>query len=69
MARVAEGGNTVAHDGPDTVYGPFEVVMGEALTLPTAGAVTLGNFSGAVFEDLNANGQWDEGERPSPARP
>ena len=37
--------------------------MGEALTLPTAGAVTLGNFSGAVFEDLNANGQWDEGEK------
>lgn len=62
MARVAEGGNTVAHGGLDTVYGPFEVVMGEALTLPTAGAVTLGNFSGAVFEDLNANGQWDEGE-------
>lgn len=63
MAQVAEGGNTVAHDGPDTVYGPFEVVMGEALTLPVAGAVTLGNFSGAVFEDLNANGQWDEGEK------
>ena len=63
MARVAEGGNTVAHGGLDTVYGPFEVVMGEALTLPTAGAVTLGNFSGAVFEDLNANGQWDEGEK------
>ena len=63
MAKVVEGGNTVAHDGPDTVYGPFEVVMGEALTLPTAGAVTLGNFSGAVFEDLNANGQWDEGEK------
>ena len=63
MARVAEGGNTVAHAGQDTVYGPFEVVMGEALTLPTAGAVTLGNFSGAVFEDLNANGQWDEGEK------
>ena len=63
MAKVAEGGNTVAHDGPDTVYGPFEVVMGEALTLPVAGAVTLGNFSGAVFEDLNANGQWDEGEK------
>ena len=63
MARVAEGGNAVAHAGQDTVYGPFEVVMGEALTLPTAGAVTLGNFSGAVFEDLNANGQWDEGEK------
>ena len=63
MAKVVEGGNTVAHDGPDTVYGPFEVVMGEALALPTAGAVTLGNFSGAVFEDLNANGQWDEGEK------
>ena len=63
MAKVVEGGNTVAHDGPDTVYGPFEVVMGEALTLPVAGAVTLGNFSGAVFEDLNANGQWDEGEK------
>ena len=63
MAKVVEGGNTVAHDGLDTVYGPFEVVMGEALTLPTAGAVTLGNFSGAVFEDLNANGQWDEGEK------
>ena len=63
MAKVVEGGNTVAHDGPDTVYGPFEVVMGEALTLPVAGAVPLGNFSGAVFEDLNANGQWDEGEK------
>lgn len=63
MARVAEGGNTVAHDGLDTVYGPFEVEMGQALTLPMAGAVTLGNFSGAVFEDLNANGQWDEGEK------
>lgn len=63
MAKVVEGGNTVAHDGPDTVYGPFEVVMGEALALPVAGAVTLGNFSGAVFEDLNANGRWDEGEK------
>lgn len=63
MARVAEGGNTVAHDGLDTVYGPFEVEMGQALALPVAGAVTLGNFSGAVFEDLNANGQWDEGEK------
>lgn len=63
MAKVVEGGNTVAHDGPDTVYGPFEVVMGESLALPVAGAVTLGNFSGAVFEDLNANGQWDEGEK------
>ena len=63
MAKVVEGGNTVAHDGPDTVYGPFEVEMGQALTLPVAGAVTLGNFSGAVFEDLNANGQWDEGEK------
>ncbi|MCI6038898.1 MAG: carboxypeptidase regulatory-like domain-containing protein [Clostridiales bacterium] len=63
MARVAEGGNTVAHAGLDTVYGPFEVVMGESLTLPMAGAVTLGNFTGAVFEDLNANGQWDEGEK------
>lgn len=68
MARVAEGGNTVAHDGLDTVYGPFEVVMGEALTLPTAGAVTLGNFSGAVFEDLNANGSGTRAKRPSPAR-
>lgn len=63
MARVAEGGNTVAHSGLDTVYGPFEVVMGESLTLPLAGAVTLGNFSGAVFVDTNANGQWDEGEK------
>jgi len=63
MAKVVEGGNTVAHDGLDTVYGPFEVEMGQALTLPVAGAVTLGNFSGAVFEDLNANGQWDEGEK------
>lgn len=62
MARMAEGGNAVPDGGRDTVYGPFQVTMGQSFVLPLAGAVTLGNFSGAVFNDTNANGVWDEGE-------
>ncbi len=64
MADVVEGGNTVAHQGLETVYGPFEVVMGQACVLPTAGAVTLGSFAGTAFHDANGNGVMDAGETP-----
>ncbi len=62
MARVAEGGNTVTADGPETTVGPFQVSMGESNVRPLAGAVTLGSFTGRVFHDTNANGVLDEGE-------
>lgn len=62
MARVAEGGNTIQHVGAETTTAPFEVAMGKTHVLPMAGAVTLGNFSGYVFHDSNANGILDSGE-------
>ncbi|MCI6378531.1 MAG: hypothetical protein MR842_12380 [Clostridiales bacterium] len=64
MARVAEGGNTVAGQGLETQTEPFQVAMGENCARPLAGAVTLGSFSGVVFHDQNANGIMDAGEAP-----
>lgn len=62
MARVAEGGNTVKNGGTETATAPFEVAMGETHVRPLVGAVTLGNFSGYVFHDENANGAADNDE-------
>lgn len=62
MARVVEGGNTVAANGLETSTAPFQVSMGENVVRPLAGAVTLGSFTGYVFHDANANGVADEGE-------
>lgn len=64
MAKVAEGGNTVAGQGLETQTEPFQVAMGESSERPLAGAVTLGSFSGVIFQDHNANGVMDEGEAP-----
>jgi len=63
MAKVVDGGNTVAHDGLSTVTAPFTVEMGKDYKLDRAGAVTLGSFVGGVFVDSNANGLCDSGER------
>lgn len=62
MARTVSGGNTVAHDGLETVTKPFSVAMAEDVKRDLAGAVTLGNFEGFVFRDSNANGVQDSGE-------
>ncbi|MBR6571882.1 MAG: hypothetical protein IKK75_15655, partial [Clostridia bacterium] len=62
MARTAEGGNTVAHDGLITVTKPFTIEMGKEYQMPLAGAVTLGSFVGGVFNDTNANGLCDVDE-------
>ncbi len=59
MARLADGGNRVS----DPVL-ELSVAMGDQITLPLAGAVTLGSFEGVVFEDLNANGVQDSNESP-----
>lgn len=62
MARTASGGNTVAHDGLQTVTKSFSIEMGEDHEMPLAGAVTLGSFAGGAFIDSNANGLRDSGE-------
>ena len=62
MAKTVNGGNTIAHDGLETVTKPFSVAMGEEITRGLAGAVTLGSFEGAAFRDSNANGIQDNGE-------
>ena len=62
MAKTMAGGNTVAHAGLTTTTAPFTVQMGEACTMPMAGAVTLGSFVGGVFNDANASGVCDAGE-------
>ncbi|MBP3646637.1 MAG: carboxypeptidase regulatory-like domain-containing protein [Clostridia bacterium] len=62
MSKTVSGGNTIAHDGLETVTKAFNVAMGEAVTRGLAGAVTLGSFEGVVFRDSNANGVQDSGE-------
>lgn len=64
MAQVAKGGNTVKHTALITDGEPFSIKMGDAHTMPLAGAVTLGSFAGGVFHDANANGLCDPGESP-----
>lgn len=62
MARVSEGGNSVPASGTQTTTAPFDVTMGEAHTLPPAGAVTLGSFEGYVFHDINGDGMPGQNE-------
>lgn len=62
MAQVVKGGNTVQHDGLETVTKTFNIAMGENITRELAGAVTLGSFEGTAFRDSNANGVQDSGE-------
>lgn len=64
MARVEQGGNTVKHQGAQTVTETFRIEMGEKAQMPLAGAVTLGSFEGFVFQDGNADDVMDEGEAP-----
>ena len=62
MAQVVQGGNTLEHAGAETTGESFSVAMGENVTCPLVGAVTLGTLEGVAFHDGNANGQQDEGE-------
>lgn len=62
MAKTVNGGNTVAHDGRETVTRAFSVAMGDEVERDLAGAVTLGSFEGVAFHDVNANGLLDSGE-------
>lgn len=62
MSKITADGNTVAHDGLITVTAPFTVEMGKEHIMPLAGAVTLGSFTGGVFNDANANGLRDVSE-------
>lgn len=62
MAQVVAGGNTLAHESAATETGSFTVTMGENLSYPLVGAVTLGTLEGTAFHDSNANGQQDAGE-------
>lgn len=66
MARTTAGGNTVAHDGLETVTSSFTIEMGEDYEMPLAGAVTLGSFCGGAFGDSNANGLRDGDEEMLP---
>jgi len=62
MARVTEGGNTLAHVDSETETTGFAVTMGENVAYPLVGAVTLGTLEGVAFHDVNANGQQDAQE-------
>lgn len=62
IARVVDGGNTLEGTGVESTTAPFTVKMGEAYECYLVGAVTLGNFQGIVFRDVNANGTQDAGE-------
>lgn len=66
IANVAAGGNTLANAGRETTTASFAVAMGEDVTYPLVGAVTLGSFEGIAFHDSNANGVMDEGEAALP---
>ncbi|MBQ7849346.1 MAG: carboxypeptidase regulatory-like domain-containing protein, partial [Clostridia bacterium] len=62
MAKTVKDGNTVKHDGQETVTKTFTVAMGEEHQRDLAGAVTLGSFEGVAFCDSNANGALDSTE-------
>ncbi len=62
MAKVAEGGNTLAAGGDENVLSGFKAESGKAYTAPLVGAVTLGSFSATVYHDKNGNSVRDEGE-------
>ena len=63
MAQVVNGGNTLAHVDAATETDSFSVAMGENVTYPLTGAVTLGTLEGVAFHDADANGQQDAGEK------
>lgn len=63
IAHVAEGGNTLAHGGSETETASFAVAMGEDVTYPLVGCVTLGSFEGVAFCDSNASGAQEKGEK------
>ena len=62
IAQVTDGGNTLAHAGSATETARFAVAMGENVTYPLVGVVTLGTLEGKAFHDVNADGQQDAGE-------
>ncbi|MFH1880626.1 MAG: SdrD B-like domain-containing protein [Bacillota bacterium] len=62
MAKVVNGGNTLAHQGLANAIAGLSLKAKKNYTQPLVGAVKLGTFEGYVFEDLNANGVRDNGE-------
>ena len=62
MAKVADGGNTLAHQGAENTTDSFLVAMGEENKRPLVGGVELGSLSGSVFTDSDASGAKEEGE-------
>lgn len=62
LAQVAQGGNTLEHQGRETVSESFTIVMGDDHVRPLVGGVELGSLEGTVFVDTNANGLMDDGE-------
>ncbi|HRX09385.1 MAG TPA: SdrD B-like domain-containing protein, partial [Candidatus Limiplasma sp.] len=64
MAKVAKGGNTLAHQGAENAVTNLTLQAKKSYTQPLVGAVKLGTFEGYAFTDRNANGIQDEGEAP-----
>lgn len=50
--------------GFDLESAPFQIAMGDSLTVKDAAAVVLGSYVGTVFNDANGNGVMDAGEAP-----
>ena len=66
MAKVANGGNTLQHQGLENAVPDVTVKAGKSYTQPLVGAVKLGTFEGYAFNDLNADGLREDGEAPLP---
>jgi len=62
MAKVAQGGNTLEHQGSENKTESFMVAMGEDHKRPLVGGVELGSLSGSFFVDSDASGSLEEGD-------
>ena len=64
IAKVANGGNTLQHQGAENTVTGLTLKAKKDYTQPLVGAVKLGTFTGRAFTDSNANGIQDAGELP-----
>jgi len=64
LAKVVKDGNTLEHQGLENAVTGVTVESKKYYKQSLVGAVKLGTFEGCAFEDLNANGVFDEGEAP-----
>ena len=62
MAKVANKGNTLAHQGLENAVTGLSLKARKNYTQPLVGAVKLGTFTGTAFTDLNADGLQGDGE-------